>query len=366
MKKILILNTGGLAVGGITTHIMTYMSALQRDNDKKYDVTLVATIFQEPNVIESFEKLGCHVIKVANRKTALSEYIKDIWHLMKTTKFDVIHVHGSSSILCIELILAKIAGIKIRIAHSHNTMTDHVPANNLLYIPFKLSYNRALACSKVAGQWLFRNNKFVVLHNVFDYSNFTFNSSVRSEMRKSLSIKDTTLVIGSVGYIGGVKNQKFILSLLPEIVKKRDLKYILVGDSPERKEYEAWVKRNNLSDYVIFTGLRNDVSKLLQAFDIFVMPSFHEGLPIALLEAEATGLKCLVSSNVTKEAQLYSDAKFISLDKTEDWSEQITNYFPTDEERNQNSRKAQKILSRDYNLTKELSKLRKIYDGGVL
>lgn len=365
MRKILIINTGGLAVGGITTHIETYMSALL-EQSTNYQVTMVATIFQDPSVIKKFEDIGCIVVRLSDRQKNLRMYVRELWHLMKTTKFDVIHVHGSSSILCIELLLAKMAGIKIRIAHSHNTMTEHTLANKLLFVPFKLSYNRALACSQLAGQWLFRNNRFIVLHNVFDYSNFIFDSAIRSEMRKTLSINDSTLVIGSVGYIGGVKNQKYILSLLSEIVKKRNLKYILVGDSPERKKYEVWVRENNLSDYVIFTGLRNDVGKLLQAFDIFVMPSIHEGLPIALLEAEATGLKCLVSSNVTKEAQLYSDAKFISLDKTEDWSEQITNYFPTDEERNQNSRKAQKILSRDYNLTKELSKLRKIYDGGVL
>lgn len=363
MKKILIINTGGLAVGGITTHIMTYMSALLSENSNKYEVTLVATIFQDPDVINSFEEIGCHVVKVANRKTDLTRYIKDIWHLMRKNNYDVVHVHGSSSILCVELLLAKFAGVKIRIAHSHNTMTEHKLANNLLYPLFRLSYNKALACSKAAGKWLYRNDNFIVLHNVFDYEHYAFNDATRKKYRSMLGIDEDTLTLGSVGYVGGVKNQIYILKMLPDLLAKRKLKYIIVGDGDYRTEYEEWVAQNGLTDEVLFLGLRNDVDQILQAFDMFVMPSFHEGLPIALLEAEASGLHCLVSADVTTEAQLYDSAEFLALETSEVWEEKIVKCPIDNNLRCKNSAIAMDKLRRDYNLSIELKKLEKLYDG---
>lgn len=362
MKKILIINTGGLAIGGITSHIFTYMCALLH-NRKDYEVTLVATIFKDPNVISMFEQIGCHVVSFPNRKVELCKYVKSLWNLYRQGHYDAVHVHGSSSILVIELFLAMIARIPIRIAHSHSITCEHKLANIILFPLFNLSYNRAIGCSKKAYKWLFKNENYFVLHNVFNFEDYYFDVKKRNQTRTLFGLDDGTLAFVSVGHIDYVKNQEFSISLVKQVSKYRKVKYYIIGDGEMRDELERKVHDEGLDNIVTFTGTRKDIKDIIHGFDIFLMPSLYEGLPIALLEAEATGLKCLISNSVTLEAKLYDDAEYFKLDNVEEWITTIVNYRVDLRKREKNSLTALGKLREDYDIEKEIIRLQNIYDG---
>lgn len=226
------------------------------------------------------------------------------------------------------LTLSERFGIPRRIVHSHNSQD---PQEIYLRALARLNIDklRSLgtdfwACSEQAGRYLFGSQKFVIVPNVVDQNDSQFDARARTDMREQLGVTNS-FVIGTVGRLNIQKNQKFIVELLPAILERiPNAIFAIVGNGELRQEISNRAKNLGVQDHLILFGNRPDVRKLLSSFDVFVMPSIYEGLPLALLEAQFNGLPCIVSDQVEATARISSAVIFLPLQR-ECWVEAICN-----------------------------------------
>lgn len=266
------------------------------------------------------------------------KYAKAIDEFLKNNNdYKVVHMNASSKNFLL-LKYAKKYNIPIRIAHSHSIdfQTKNLVKKiigNILKIPMKKYATDYFACSNLAGKWLFgknniKNGKVKVIHNAVDYDRFKYDEKIRKEIRKEFKIKDNELLFGNVGRFIVQKNHTFLIDIFKEIHKKnKDTKLILVGIGEKKEEIKEKVKKLDLDNFVIFAGFRKDVYKIMQAMDVFLLPSICEGLPIVGVEAQAAGLPSFASKDVvTSETKISTVFNFISLDKkAEEWADIILN-----------------------------------------
>lgn len=166
------------------------------------------------------------------------------------------------------------------------------------------------------------------MKNAIDISGYVFNEQRRNVMRDELGIPRNAFVTGHVGGFREVKNHTFLIDIFDEIHKQReDAVLLLVGDGNLRNETEQKAKRLGLEKSIVFTGVRSDVSELMQAMDIFVFPSLYEGLPLTLIEAQAAGLLCCAADTVSPESAVTENIRFLSLQNSaKDWSDKVLSY----------------------------------------
>lgn len=321
--------------GGIQSLVIDWVS---RFDKSKLQVDFL--LLDDGNKYELEDKLtelGCNVYKLngiwirhlydfKKQAKSLNEFFKE------HHDYKVVHLHSSSKNYLV-LKYAKKYGIPMRIAHSHNIdfQTKNVIKKlygNLLkpkLIKYSTNY---FSCSILAGKWLFgsriiNSKDFEVIHNSVDFQKFEYNSKTRKEKRKELGIKENELVVANVGRFSKQKNHRFLIDIFNEIQKKNgNAKLVLVGIGELESEIKKKVQELKLDDKVIFTGFRNDVSELYQSFDVFLMPSLHEGLPVVGVEAQASGLPCFMSKGViTDEVKIANNVYFISLNKSaKEWA----------------------------------------------
>ena len=246
---------------------------------------------------------------------------------------DYAAVHGHlGSTASIYLSIAKKYGL-FTIAHSHNT-TDF-SLRSAIYsaysYPTRHIADYFFGCSEAAGLSRFgrsvcRNpQRFTVLKNAIETEKFAFSKSIRKQVREEYHIEDR-LVIGHVGRFFEQKNHRFLVEIFAQIHQRNPSSVLmLVGDGELRDQVEEQIQRKGLSESVIFTGVQADVSRFYQAMDVFVFPSLYEGLGIAAVEAQCSGLPCVVSDGVPKECivttNLVTQRKLS--DSVEEWASHI-------------------------------------------
>ncbi len=261
--------------------------------------------------------------------------------LIRQGHYDVVHVHTEDAGRSLILFFAWLMGVKGRVVHSHNSFTQSGRMGGVGQRLFKqllpIWANGYLACSAPAARWMFpgwllRKKKVVFLPNGIQTESFCFSETERQECRQELGLEgERVFALCAVGRLAQQKNLAFLLRVLGlaqgELRQKREqeqvqtqgqthkepwryeltepqLRLLLVGDGPERERLEELADKLHLSSSVLFLGERDDVPKILWASDLFLLPSFFEGLPRALVEAQAAGLPCLVSGCVTRQADL--------------------------------------------------------------
>ena len=250
----------------------------------------------------------------------------------KNKHFDVIHSHFAQ-IDNIMFPIAKKNGVKCCISHSHSSkLSDsffRALRNKIMCHGLVDLADYCAACSESAGIALFGNRfihspKRVIINNGIHLDLFAYNEQGRNHIRRKYGISDDTFLIGNVGRLNKVKNQSFLIDILAEIITK-DCKYklMLVGNGECEDELRQKVDKMNLSESVFFTGAQSEISPFLSAFDIFVMPSLHEGLGISAIEAQANGLECILSSSIPNEVDL-TGVKFLDIvDNRSEWVKSI-------------------------------------------
>jgi glycosyltransferase involved in cell wall biosynthesis len=231
--------------------------------------------------------------------------------------YDVVHFHCDMH-AGYALWLARMADVRVRIAHSHNDYRRAYQAARSLRRGYFEASERliwryatlGLAASEPAARSLFgprwrTDSRFQVLHCGVDLT--PFSAAVEaSDLRRGLDLPERGLVLGHVGRFAEQKNHAFLLEIMKEVVRRRpEARLLLIGDGPLMTSVQRQASHLGLTPHVVFTGLRSDVARLmLGAMDVFVMPSYHEGLPLAGIEAQAAGLPCFFSSDVTTEADI--------------------------------------------------------------
>lgn len=221
-------------------------------------------------------------------------------------------------------------GIYNCIAHSH--IADLGFDYKYVFREFGKRYvqkyaTRKLSCGEDAGLFLYGHRSFTNFNNAIDTEAFRFSHEIRDEVRKELGIGEKTLALGSVARFGYQKNHTFMLEILHKLVQKRaDSVLLLVGGGEEEQNIRQRVVQLNLEKNVLFLGLRKDVNRILQAFDIFLMPSLFEGLPVSIIEAQAAGLKCVLSDTIDNKVDLTGNIIFLPLESgAEYWADKLFN-----------------------------------------
>ena len=242
-------------------------------------------------------------------------------------EYKIIHGHVRST-ASIYLKIANKNGLTT-IAHSHSTSSRGSQLERLVkksfQLPIRYIADHLFSCSDEAGEWLYgrksmKKDKYHLLKNAIDTKAFKYSRSIREEKRRELGIQNNK-VIGHVGSFTPPKNHTFIIDVFKEIYgKDNDAVLLLVGDGKLRSSIEKKIKNMNLTESVVMTGVRSDVPELLQAMDIMVFPSLFEGLPVTLIEAQASGLPCIVADTITPEVGISDSLKFLSLERGPDQS----------------------------------------------
>ena len=320
MKKILVvITTVFVRTGGLASVMMNYWRAM--------DKTGLSFDFASTNAIDSLlldeiSKEGCHYYQLPPRKY-ITDYFKALRKLC--IGYDVVHVHANSATSVIELMAAKMAGVPKRIHHNHTSKTQHPFLNKILHPLFVRSFTDAVACSDAAGEWLFGKGNYIVLPNAIDIDKFKFNQQARNQIRDEFGISDNEFVVGHIGKFMDAKNHEFLIKVFARYHSSHSQsKLLLVGDGEWRPQIEGWVKESGCSDAIILAGLRSDIPAIVQAFDVFVFPSIYEGLPLTTLEAQASGLPCIISSNVTNAVAIGGDVLMKDLsDGADGWADAI-------------------------------------------
>lgn len=359
--KILCINTNGLRNDGITNSILNYYAHMDRSD---MTVDILETRFVEKNVEQKFLNLGIGLKKTKPRNNVIS-YIISTALLIKKEGYDIVHIHGSSALLSIELLAAWLGGCKIRIAHSRNTTCKHEKLDKLLKLPFVLLCTERFACGEDAGKWLFGNREFSVINNGKDLDAFEFNVSVRTRMRKKYNLEKYT-VIGHVGNFNYQKNHNFLINVFADIVRKSDnYRLVLIGTGTEYLEKtKVQVREMGLAEKVIFMGSIDNVAEMLCAMDVMLLPSHYEGLPNVVLEWQLSGLPSFISDKITKECRVTELVHFLPIDKGKDiWVQGITNTkIQEDYLRLEKSKAAHKIMKMNgYDIQENAVQLKEKY-----
>ncbi len=352
--KVLIIPTIGLEYEGITSVIYNYMYHMDKENMEIHFVTFTNT---KESLLKKFAEIGIvHII--SGRKEDTFSYLKGLFGIIKM-QFDVVHIHGNSGTMVLEAFLSKTCCVKKIIVHGHNTTCNHKLLNKLLVPLMKCFATEYLACSEMAGKWLYRKN-YIVLNNAIDISKYKYNESVRKEYRIKLGIKDEC-VIGHVGHFTKQKNQEYLVDIFYEFHQENaHSKLLLVSDGPDYNMIVEKVKNMDLEESVIFVGRRSDVDRLYQVMDIFVMPSRWEGLPVVLLETQAAGLPVVASDCITQDAKCTETVYFLSIDKSPKvWVEKIKWILESGITRREEE--VQQLRSHHFDITREAQKLKDIY-----
>lgn len=255
----------------------------------------------------------------SNRHNYLKYYL--FWKkFYKENLFDVIYYNTCDIVSIDQLKFAKAANIPVRIIHSHNTDVQFKKKffHKIMEKKHKKNITKyatnLLACSDTAGNWMFPYDDYQIIKNGIDIERYLYNSNFRTACRKVIKIDDEYL-IGCVGRLDQQKNPFFSLNILKELIKlNNNVRLVFIGDGCLRQELENEIGRLGLYDYCYILGAKNNVNEWYSAFDCLLMPSLFEGLPFALVEAQASGLPCIVSSAVSKEANLTGLVDFVSLD----------------------------------------------------
>lgn len=321
-------------LGGIETFLINYY----RNIDKTKIQFDFVNIYKEKLYFqEEIENMGGKVYKLTSYYKNPIKYIKELKKLINQNKYEIVHCNMNSAAMIYPLIAGKISNAKVIIAHSHNSSSDKGLLKSVLhninkhFIP--LFANTFFACSNEAGKWFFNKNilnsdKFKVIYNAIDTEKFIYNEQIRHKKQKELKLDKNKIIIGHVGRFEKQKNHEFLIDIFNEILKiNPNVMLLLIGEGSLKQHIKEKVTKLDLEDKVIFLGKRNDVNELYQVMDVFVFPSLYEGLGTVLIEAQYSGLPCVVSNNIPKEAQITRRFEYLELKKINEWKNTIFGFI---------------------------------------
>lgn len=298
----------GLDRGGMETMTMNFYRHIDRER-VQFDFLLHRK--KEGDYEEEARSLGANVFRIPRQNPLSPGYWRALDDFFSEHPYGVVHAQ-LDCLSALPLAVAKRHGVPVRIAHSHSSRQDH----DIKY-PMKMICKRFIrreatdlfACGVDAGRWMFGTDEFKVVRNAIDVDAYAFNAERRERVRCELCIGEDVLVVGHVGRFTQAKNHAFILNVFAEILKLRpNAVLMLAGDGELRVEVERNAETLGISSNVIFLGVRSDVADLMQAMDVFLMPSRYEGLPFVLVEAQAAGLPCLISDSIPPDCDFKGSA----------------------------------------------------------
>ena len=328
MKRLLCI-VGSMDSGGAETFLMKVYRKLDKER-YQMDFAVTSTGYYDDEII----KMGGKIFFITPKSKGLIKNFVSIKNIVNNNNYNYVLRTSQQSLSALELFAAQLGGAKVRVFRSSNSNTTSASKKEMLvhkifsFMPLKFS-NIRLAPSTEAAEFMFgknciENGKATLMHNAIDLSLFKFDENLRNKHRKEFNI-EKDFVIGHVGRFSNQKNHVFLLKVFNELLKlEKNCKLVLVGKGELQNDIIDQIKKFNIEDKVIFAGVRSDVNELLSVFDVFVFPSFYEGMPNTVIEAQATGLPCIISDTITKEVQITDLVTFKSIkEDAKQWALEI-------------------------------------------
>lgn len=320
-KRVLLAYVTDGQTGGVDKYIMGYYETLKNCVHfdfltNKKDFTLESKLAKE----------GVKLIEVSSLKHPFRQK-NEIISILREGQYDAFYLNTSTALSYISMKAAYECNIPLRICHSHASGIDSGSFFNRILLKVIHIYgkgrmvkyaNRYQACSPVAAKWMYTEdivlkNQYVFVHNAFPVEEYVFSSKKRSEVRRNLNLESKT-VVGFIGSLCYPKNIPFALDIFSEVKKKiSDAVFMVVGDGPLLEFAKEKAAELSVADSVMFLGWRNDVKDLIQAMDLLLAPSIFEGLSFVSLEAQAAGLRCFFSTNITEATAVTPYCTFLDL-----------------------------------------------------
>lgn len=348
-------------LGGIETYLYKLTKNIDR---KKFQIDFLILGGNKPCFYEELIKLGCKFHFVTNRRDDPIANFREISSLLDKEQYDIVHCNLNSLSYITPVLLAVKKKIPT-IVHSRNAGIPNTKISRILHW---INYRRLLktkikklAVSDFAGKWMFGENSDVaVINNGIDIEKYRFNDSVRELIRKQFNIDNSEKLIIHTGAFREQKNHDFLIDIFYEITKNYDnVKLMLVGSGMLEENIRTKVNDLDLERSVIFTGNRSDISDLLSAADLFLFPSLYEGFPNSVIEAETSGLPCLISDVITEEVIINENCISISLNKSpKEWAVELINLKGKIEDRTE----AYKYIDEaGFSVREEINKIEDVY-----
>ena len=317
--------------GGVQTVLYNYYNNIKNE-DICFD--FIVHGHKRGKYEELFEAMGSKIIHVTPKKISIIKNIKEIDSALSMKDYDIVHTHQNLS-SGIPLLLAKLRGIPIRISHSHGYKKNSSLLQTIQELPLRslnnIVSNYKFACGKDAGKWLFgdsweENERNIIMYNAIDLSKYFYNQQIRQDYRRRLNLHNKFAMI-HVGRLSDEKNQEFSIEILEKILSiEPNTVLLLVGAGDNEEKLRKIVKKKGLNNHIKYLGIRNDVSSLMNAADILLLPSINEGLGMVAVEAQICKLKVLASDNVPKATKLSNLIEYLPLDNNINvWIEKIIN-----------------------------------------
>lgn len=364
MKKVLEI-IGSLKIGGqekvgkeIGLHI----------DKKKYEIHYLVFDKEKGEYEKELNAAGIKVFHFPEPSEGYLQYFKNLKKLLKENSYSIIHAHTMFNCGW-AMLIGWYMKVPSRISHSHSIkmVNFHYSTIMKVYQCIMRQLIRRfgtdfIGCGQAAGEWLFGKSFFEkhgrILYNGIDTKEFLFSHDARNKMRKKLNIQNK-FVIGHVGHFAQVKNQQFLISLMPEIIKRRpDVILILVGDGELKEQLTEYCKKLGIMDRVIMTGNVSNVADYLSAMDVFAFPSLYEGMPLSIIEVQCNGLPCVISDSVPDDVYLTDLIVPLSLkDPKEKWIIKICSA-----ERKNEDYYGNQMAQSEFDVSIMLRKLYEIYD----
>lgn len=331
MPERILIVLGGLNRGGAETVVMNYYRHINK-NRIQFDFVV------HSSYIGAYEKevqsMGGRIWHIPKFKIYNFFSYRNVWKklLREHPEFRIIHAHMAST-ACLFISIAHERKMKV-IVHAHSSRNTGNLIKRCLerisFYPLRYMADYFFACSNEAGTFKFgksilSNPRYKIWYNALDFSEFEYSIEKRQKIRKLLGLSDDKFIIGHSGRLSYPKNHDFLLKTFRQyLLTHKNAVLLLLGDGPLRTDLESQVKRLKIQDSVIFTGSVNNVSDYLSAMDIFLFPSFYEGLGLAAIEAQVSGLYVIASSMVPQAAKISEHIEFNRLDLGEIfWCQQI-------------------------------------------
>lgn len=320
---------GNLKIGGSQSMIMNIYRNIDR-NEIQFD--FIVDRSEHADYAEEIKKLGGKIYVMPQFVGKNFIEVRKSWEdFFKTHKeYKILHSHVRSY-ASLYIPIAKKYGL-ITIIHSHSTSNGKgikALVKNILQIPLRYQADYFFACSEIAGKWLFgkkivNSQNYFMIKNAIDLEMYKEDADLRKQLRKCLGM-DEGILFGHVGRFVEAKNHHFLIDIFKELsLKYEKSKLVLIGDGPLRNQIENQIEDYSLEDRVILLGNRNDVNELLQACDVMLFPSYHEGLPVTIVEAQAASLPCFISENITREVEISELVHYVSINQgTKIWVKSI-------------------------------------------
>lgn len=360
MKRILIVGYTN-NMGGLESFILNYYRNI---NKEKIQFDFLVH-YKEIPYKKEIEAFGGKVIYITRKSNNILKYKREMKKFFKenSSKYSAIWVNICSLSNNDHIKYAKKYKIPKRIIHSHNTNETRGYIRKLAHYFNKCFIGKYAtdywACSTVAGKWFYSekimtSNKYKVINNAINISEFSYNKEISNKYKESLGIKDK-YVIGHVGRFCNQKNHGKLIDIFYEYKKMYPKAHLLlIGVGELEYIIKQKVKKLNIQDYVTFLGERDDIKYLMQAMDVFVLPSIYEGLPIVGIEAQISGLPCILANTITEEIRIIEECYFLSLDNLDKWVQKLEEF------RDYNRENIKYLNTRDkFNIKKQVNDIEK-------